>query len=259
MGPEKHSLPDGGEDRARDSTVRARVLAGPSNSSDATPPAVPGAGQPEQGVSAQASTSGREGSEVRPGQKFSKGQVQIAVFQWLDAYDNGHFKNSRSLRQLKTLPKGAAHPIRWMLRWTKLVEELCAIPQTDGTAPPAGRYVKLTQMMIGDYINRSADWVRDAAHVRALVVANNDHEALRKTLRSWDRARGVVGMKRLLGLCTRAIETNVPDLAPGVGDEEDDQVPETYDPAAPDAENEETDDFERALLGRHSAPTARSD
>ncbi len=246
---EKHALPDGGEDRSRGSTVRPRVVEGTGTTSADSQSTVTASGTPAASVSAA--------GPAFPGHKPTKSQVLAAVKEWLDAYDDGRYAKSRSIRELQSTPKGAqAQPVRRLLRWTKVVTELCSIPKTDSTAPSAGRNVKLTQVMIAEYIARGADWVRDATKVREIVIANRDNEALRKSLRSWEQSQSVFGLRRFLDNCTRVVESGVPMLV-GVAEDDDEDIP-MYVPNAVMGDSEEIDDFERALLGAPGAAAIQS-
>lgn len=86
----KHPLPESENSRPRSSSVRPRL--GEDMAEACTSPT-----QSTPASSETASGSGLPGGNVlRPGQTFSQGQIQAAVHSWLDAYDNGSFRKSRS-------------------------------------------------------------------------------------------------------------------------------------------------------------------
>ena len=87
--------------------------------------------------------------------------------------------------------------------------------RADDTAPAAGRGQRITQKILGVFLNRRADWIRDALACRNLVESNRELDPVLSTLRALHKNNTKLGMKRLKILLQEAVDTQTPAVLQG--------------------------------------------
>lgn len=73
-------------------------------------------------------------------------------------------------------------PVLHLLQWMKVVDEMYRLGGADNTAPAAGRGQRITQKILGVFLNRRADWICDALACRNLVELNRELDPVLSTL-----------------------------------------------------------------------------
>ncbi|KAI0692197.1 hypothetical protein C8T65DRAFT_699591 [Cerioporus squamosus] len=232
----KHSRSgsDGSSVRSRSASVRHKPAQDEADEDDSQE-------QPQKLTAKRSSAR-----DVTKDTRFTQDEVEEAVRAWLPKAENGKFGRSEVVKQIQRSKPNVGQSVLRLLKWAKVIQKMYALGRAGDTARPAGRGQRITQKILGDFVNRKSDWIRDALACRELVTANRKNEAVLKTLRALQRNRTILGMKKLRSLLNDSLEKKRPSVTENV--EVDVETEMWSDIESSDESTDDSDDA-RELLG----------
>ncbi|RPD55524.1 hypothetical protein L226DRAFT_524564 [Lentinus tigrinus ALCF2SS1-7] len=197
------------------------------------------------------SREGQDGGPPKEAVKYTRTEEELAVLDWLrDSYGD-----DPAVVQMQSHKATVGQRVLRLLRWAKALQKMRTPPRAGPSARPAGRGRLITQDLVGRFVKRTAQWVRDALVCRTLVEANRQNDAVRRTLRALHKNRDKLGMKKLRAHLEDALKRQAPAVHEEADEEFDMALSDDDDDTDEDDDDEDEDDDARELLGLRRSKT----
>ncbi|KAI0742297.1 hypothetical protein C8Q80DRAFT_1272993 [Daedaleopsis nitida] len=158
-------------------------------------------------LSSTRSTSSRSTlSSVSRTSGDSKSAQDKAVLRWLATTEDSRFTKDESYQQLNDdKQKHIPQSVLRLVRWAKFVHSLLLIGRTPPTAPMPGHGRRITRAIIGSFVNRGEDWVRQAINVARMISEHPEHPEVQSPLQQLHAHGTLLGMANLEILLETAV------------------------------------------------------
>ncbi len=169
--------------------------------------------------------------------------LQEAILKWLRAYRNGYYDTHKIVIQIRSNAAMKSDPdddepkkskgngkrdgkssnkkskgkkkddgkdkrcrpqaFTLLQEWIKIVNDINSIAETDDSAEPIARHKKISQIVVGLFLNRSHDWVTNCCRAQALLNQHGNDPAIKRLTRKLEKES--LGVNKLLVVLRRAV------------------------------------------------------
>ena len=172
-----------------------------------------GPGQASSSRGRGRSTAGRRSQPKKAPkrQKFSRGEINSALAEWIRDYNGGAFMDLEAVQALRNSANDRTEnfvPFKTLMVRLDVIQDMMDLGYGDKNAPIAARRQMVTQNAVGQVVGRSEGWIQNALKVRRLILTYGDEPSVAKYLKK--AKKRAVGVRTLLEALVPLVDETPP-------------------------------------------------